>query len=125
MTTLRVGIVGAGRMGRERARAAKLLGAEVVAVCDPDLERATALASDVHAEVLPDTAHLDMSELDVLFECTPPAARGGVQEKAIAAGVALFVEKPIGLDAQQCLPLLELLDKRPVVNAAGYMNRYR
>jgi myo-inositol 2-dehydrogenase/D-chiro-inositol 1-dehydrogenase len=122
---LRAAVIGAGRMGRERTRAAKSLGAEIAAVCDPNVERAASLAADVDAAVLTDAADLDLSRLDVLFVCTPPALRGAAERAAIAAGVSLFVEKPIGLNAEQCLDLLEALEDRPVINAAGYMNRYR
>src|SRR5262249_33103589 len=60
-----------------------------------------------------------------LFVCTPPASRGAVERAAIEAGISLFVEKPIGLNAEQCLELLGALEERPTINAAGYMNRYR
>jgi myo-inositol 2-dehydrogenase / D-chiro-inositol 1-dehydrogenase len=122
---LRAAVVGAGRMGRERARAAKLLGAQIEAICDPDVERAALLAADVDAIVLPTAADLDLSRLDVLFVCTPPALRGATEGAAIAAGVSLFLEKPIGLNAEQCLDLLRALEERPIINAVGYMNRYR
>lgn len=122
---LRAAVVGAGRMGRERARAAKLLGAQIVGICDPDVERAALLAADMDAAVLPTAAELDLSRLDALFVCTPPALRGAVERAAIAAGVSLFVEKPIGLNAEQCLDLLQALEERPIINAVGYMNRYR
>jgi len=122
---LRAAVVGAGRMGRERARAAKLLGAQIVAICDPDVERAALLAADLDAAVLPTAAELDLSRLDALFVCTPPALRGAAERAAIAAGVSLFVEKPIGLNAEQCLDLLQALEQRPIINAVGYMNRYR
>jgi predicted dehydrogenase len=112
-------------MGRERARAAKLLDAQIVAICDPDVERAALLAADLDAAVLPTAAELDLSRLDALFVCTPPALRGAAERAAIAAGVSLFVEKPIGLNAEQCLDLLQALEQRPIINAVGYMNRYR
>jgi myo-inositol 2-dehydrogenase / D-chiro-inositol 1-dehydrogenase len=123
--SLRVAIVGAGRMGRERARAARALGAQVEAVCDPDNERAAALAAEVGTSALSCADDLDFSDLDVLFVCTPPAVRGRTELAAISAGVSLFVEKPIGLDAEHALDLLEALEERPVINAVGYMNRYR
>jgi predicted dehydrogenase len=74
---------------------------------------------------LPTAAELDLSRLDALFVCTPPALRGAAERAAIAAGVSLFVEKPIGLNAEQCLDLLQALEQRPIINAVGYMNRYR
>ena len=123
--TPRVAIVGAGRMGRERARAAKLLGARIQTICDPDADRAAALAAETGTGVLTDAASLDLGSLDAVFVCTPPAVRGQLELSAIRAGVALFIEKPIGLNAEQCVPLLDALGGRTVINAVGYMNRYR
>lgn len=122
---LKVAIAGAGRMGRERARAATTLGARVAAVCDPDGDRARALADELGAAVVADVRDLRWSALDALFVCTPPGARGEAELAAVRASVPLFVEKPIGLTAEHSLPVLRALRERPVPNAVGYMNRYR
>jgi predicted dehydrogenase len=113
-------------MGCERARVAAQLGARLVAVADPDGGRADALAEQYPGTAaLADPARLPWPGLDAVFVCTPPFARGPVERAAIEAGVAVFVEKPVGLCAAQCTPLLGALRERPVVNAVGYMNRYR
>src|SRR6266540_6434252 len=122
---MRVGIVGAGRMGRERGRAATSLGARVIAVCDTDSERVTELASGLRARALTEPSQMDWHSLDAVFVCTPPASRGPTELAAIRAGVPLFVEKPVAVCAEQSLPLLQAIRANPVLNAAGYMNRYR
>jgi predicted dehydrogenase len=125
-TPLRVGIVGCGRMGREHARTSRLLEAQVTLVCDNDVERAGGLQADwPESRLVEDPRQIDWSALDAVFVCTPPFARGPVEAAAIEAGVPFFVEKPVGLTADQCLPLLEALERRPVVHSVGYMNRYR
>src|SRR5438270_587940 len=123
--SLRVAIVGSGRMGRERGRAAKSFGADVVTVCDPDVERAESLALDLDAKPVSCAEDLDMGTLDALFVCTPPSLRGAPELDAIAAGVPVFVEKPMGLNREQCLRLVDAIQAKPVKNAVGYMNRYR
>jgi myo-inositol 2-dehydrogenase / D-chiro-inositol 1-dehydrogenase len=123
--TLRIAIAGAGRMGRERARAANLLGAKIHVICDFDFERAVTLAAEFGARALASTETLDLTDVDALFVCTPPACRGELELAAIQSGVPLFVEKPIGLNTTQCRPLMDALSRSPVINAAGYMNRYR
>src|SRR5205085_4353206 len=35
------------------------------------------------------------------------------------------VEKPMGLNREQCVRLVEAIQAKPVMNAVGYMNRYR
>ena len=121
---LKVGVIGAGRMGQVRALAAKKLGADVVFVYDPDGQRAQALAHQVNASAINDENDVRLNELDALFLCTPPSVREmGI--RAIETGVHLLVEKPLGLSADACAPLVCALEKHTVVTAVGFMNRYR
>ena len=123
---LDVAVIGCGRMGRQRARAARALGAEVVALYDPDGARARELAAVAEGSaVVEDWRELDFGALDAVFVCTPPSARGPVEAHAIDAGVPLFVEKPIGLSAAHAATTLETLDRASVLTGVGYMNRYR
>jgi myo-inositol 2-dehydrogenase/D-chiro-inositol 1-dehydrogenase len=124
MMNFRVGIIGAGRMGKERSRAVQLLGGNITAVCDVDLERAIQLAKPCRALATDRTEDLDIPSLDALFVCTPPALRDPV-ETALRAQVPVFVEKPLALSADHCVPLLEALRRHETINAVGYMNRYR
>lgn len=122
----RFAVVGCGRMGRERAKVAALLGGSLVAACDVDGARACELAA-AHpgALVLEHARSLDWSRLDAVFVCMPPFARGEVAIEAVRARVPLFLEKPVGVTATAAVPLLEALDGTDLVNAVGYMNRYR
>jgi myo-inositol 2-dehydrogenase/D-chiro-inositol 1-dehydrogenase len=121
----KIGIIGGGRMGRERARSVTQLGAKVMTVCDADSERAQTLAAELHAQSVTHPGEIDWQQLDAAFICTPPGCRGAAELAAIEAGVPLLVEKPIGLSAEPSMALLQALEKRPVINAVGYMNRYR
>jgi predicted dehydrogenase len=113
-------------MGRERAAAATSVGGMLAVACDVDHSRAAALAA-AHpgAIVASHSDMLDWSRLDAVFVCTPPFARGGAEVEAIRAGVPLFLEKPIGVTVDDALPLLDALANCDVINAVGYMNRYR
>ena len=121
-----VAIIGCGRMGRQRARAALGLGARVVAVYDADVARADELAALAPGcAVVKDWHDLELAVLDAVFVCTPPDTRGPVELAAIEAGVPVFVEKPLGVTATQSDALLDALRRTPVITAVGYMNRYR
>lgn len=124
--SIRVGIVGCGRMGAERAARAVALGAVVQGCADSDAARARALASKVGAQaVVADPAMLPWDSLDAVFVCTPPSVRKDVVQLALRAGVATMVEKPIGLSAEEGGDLADAVARAGVVNAVGYMNRYR
>jgi myo-inositol 2-dehydrogenase / D-chiro-inositol 1-dehydrogenase len=122
----RVAIIGCGRMGREHARAATMLGARVSVLCDLEVANARKLAAVYpQSDVVSDWREIDWSGVDAVFVCTPPSGRGLVECSAAEAGVPLFLEKPIGISAGQCLPLYRQMKTRPVIHAVGYMNRYR
>lgn len=111
---VRAAIVGAGRMGRWHARAVEAAGGVVVAVADPDLGRARALADDAVAvrslgELGAETA------LDVVHVCTPAGSHADVVRSAVGARAHAIVEKPLAEDATATRRLLEETD------AAGCM----
>jgi predicted dehydrogenase len=109
----------------ERAAALEKLGARTVWFCDSDPARAEALASKFGSSWIARPEDLDLGSLDAVFVCLPPGYRGPIELQCLAHSIPLFVEKPIGLSAEHAIPLLELLQRSRVINAVGYMNRYR
>ncbi len=96
---LRVGLVGCGFIGRDHSwglwavRKAALTDAAVVAVSDPERDKASALAEPHGAEVMDVDALLDAA--DVVYVCTPAAHHLAVVEAAADRGLAIFCEKPL------------------------------
>ena len=118
----RIGIVGAGAVGARHARVLSgLSGVEVVAVADTDVARAGELA-DAHGA----TAHADHDELlaahalDAVYVCVPPFAHGPAERAVLAAGLALFVEKPLAADLETAEELGALVERAGVVTGTGY-----
>jgi myo-inositol 2-dehydrogenase / D-chiro-inositol 1-dehydrogenase len=122
---VRVGVIGCGRMGKERARCAAASGALIAFVADADATPAEQLAAEHTSARALRPQEVDWSTVEAVFICTPPAVRQGLAEPALRAGVAVFVEKPIGLSAADADVLYRLTQDRASVNAVGYMNRYR
>ena len=121
MRQLRVAVIGCGRMGRERLRAARAWGAEIAGVYDVDPLR----ADQARAPLLTGSDELLRIACDVVFVCTPPSERGAYALAAIQAGAALFVEKPIGPSSLDVRAITGALELKPVLTGVGYMNRYR
>ena len=123
---LRVGVVGAGRMGCVRADACASLGARIEFVFDVDHRSARNLAArHGGCRWLEKSDEIDWNRIDAVFVCTPPCTRGPVELQAIQHGVAVFVEKPIGVTAEQLVPVLDAVASTNVQTAVGYMNRCR
>ena len=125
MPELKVGIFGCGRMGRERARCARSLGAAIVAVHDSDPERSIAMAAEYGCRAAITFEKFPWTEVDAVFFCTPPNCREIQALAAVNAQVAFLAEKPVGLSQQGSERVLTALSCAPVVNAVGYMNRCR
>lgn len=126
MRKLRIAVVGCGRMGRLRALASASFGADVALALDCSREAAVEVANCYPGCRAADRMEeIDWTELDAIFVCTPPAARGPVELQAVRNGIALFVEKPIGLSAIAVEPLRRAVVASRSISAVGYMNRYR
>lgn len=93
-----VGIIGAGHMGERHARAWRDLGARVVAVFDPDAERAAALAAEVGAEAAVSMAGVfDRDDIGVVSVCTPTVLHPDATVAALESGKHVLCEKPVAL----------------------------
>jgi len=94
---LPVVVFGAGRRGAAHARAATACGAQVLAVADPDLPRAQALATEVGGAALARGEALPLADARVALVTSPPAAHAEQTLAALAAGCHVVLEKPIAL----------------------------
>lgn len=88
-----VAIVGAGLMGRWHARAARRAGGRVVAVVDPDVASARAIAG-VAAPVFESLDAALKVPIEVVHICTPLDSHAALCYQALAAGCHVIVEKP-------------------------------
>jgi len=114
---LRAGIAGAGLMGRWHAHAVRRAGGQVVAVADPNLVAARALASR-HPGAAVHAAGADLvaaGGLDVLHVCSPLPTHAPLIEAALAAGVHVLAEKPLAADLESTRHLLAAADRHGVL----------
>ena len=115
MAELRVGIVGAGWIaGTHAATLADLDGARVVA----------------SADVVPGRADyedwrlmLARERLDAVAVCTPPDAHRDVAVAAAAAGLAIYLEKPVAHALDDARAIAAAVAEAGVVCAVGYQYR--
>jgi myo-inositol 2-dehydrogenase / D-chiro-inositol 1-dehydrogenase len=126
ISDLLVAVVGCGRMGRERAAAARSLGARVAVVADVDGDRARALAADCDgARWSQRSADVLGERVDAIFVCVPPGARAGIDVAVAEAGVPMLLEKPVGTTADAAQRLAATLRRSRTPHVVGYTNRHR
>ncbi|MCX5337393.1 MULTISPECIES: Gfo/Idh/MocA family oxidoreductase [unclassified Streptomyces] len=126
--TVRVGVVGAGWIGKEHIRrlTETVTGVRVTAVTDIDAARATEAAAPVGAQVLPDGAALIASpEVDAVLVTSWGPTHAEHVLNAIAAAKPVFCEKPLATAAEDCLRIIEAEQAhgRRLVQV-GFMRRY-
>jgi predicted dehydrogenase len=107
-------VVGAGLMGGWHAAAIRRAGGKVIAVVDPNEERAAQLAARFQgAQVytcLEDV--LNQARPAVVHLCTPTATHRELAEQALKAGAHLFVEKPFASSLEDTQTILTLAEQR-------------
>lgn len=97
---LRIAIIGCGLIGKKRAAA--LSGAQLVAVCDVDQDRATALAATVPGcEAFTDVADMLKVRPDVVVVATANNTLTPLSIQAVQAGAHVLVEKPAAISVQE------------------------
>ena len=119
--TYRVGLIGAGNIGEVHARQwAQTPDAEIVGVLDPRLDAAAALG----------TAYSDWETLlsdakpDIIDICVPTPLHKDYVELAAAAGLAIFVEKPLGRTLAECDAIVAAVEKAGVPAGVGHVVRF-
>ncbi|MFR9776894.1 Gfo/Idh/MocA family protein [Micromonospora sp. MS34] len=125
MRTCRVGLVGAGGVAQRHARV--LTGfedAELLGVTDVDPAAAEALAGAHGARTFRDADELLAAGPDAVYVCVPPFAHGPVEEAVIAAGVPMFVEKPVAVDLKTAERVAALVAQRGLLTGVGHHWRY-
>ena len=108
--------------------ATRIAGAELVAVADPDLERAAALAADVGGGI---SVHADPLELiaDQQVEAVLLASPGSVHTEQLLAclerGLPVLCEKPLTMDAESSERVVRAERElpRPLIQV-GFMRRF-
>ncbi len=125
MARTRVGLVGAGGVAQRHARVLSgLPDVQVVGVTDVVPAAAAALAEQHGGEVFAGVGELLEAGLDAAYVCVPPFAHGDAERAVIAAGVPLFVEKPIALDRDTAHEIADLIAQRDLLTAVGHHWRY-
>ena len=109
MTDLRFGVVGLGARSRIAQYAHRPgEGSEVVAVADPSAPQRDA-ALELYPEASGHADHTDLldAKLDGVFLTTPDDLHEGPAIDFLAAGVSVFVEKPLAITTEGCDRVLQ------------------
>lgn len=121
---LRVGLIGAGRMGGHHARQLRTLEtARLVGIHDTHPERAQALATQHGCAPF---ASIDdvLASCDAAVVATSSTTHVAVGRRLLDAGIACLIEKPLATTEADCLDLIAAAARSRVVLAVGHVERF-
>lgn len=122
---MRIGLVGAGRIGAFHAATLKALPAVAqVVVADVDDERAAVVAKELELEHAPDVDTLLTRGLDALVIAAATVAHAELIGKGVAAGLPTFCEKPVATDLQATCDVRDLVERSGAVVQIGFQRRF-
>ena len=125
MSMTRIGLIGAGGVAARHARVLSgLPDVQVSGVTDVVAEAAGRLADEHGSKVYATVGDLIDSGPDAVYVCVPPFAHGDAERAVVAAGLPMFVEKPIAINHGIATEISALVQDRGLLTAVGHHWRY-
>ena len=122
---IRIGLLGAGRIGRiHAASVAAHPGARLAAAADASEEAAASVAGTTGASVASVDAVIASPDIDAVLVCTPTDTHADLIERAARAGKAVFCEKPVDLDAERIRACLAVVAESGAPLMIGFNRRF-
>ena len=126
--TVRIGLIGAGGMGRAHLARIHddLSGGEIVAVADINLDAATSAAEPYGAKAYATSDELiNDPDVDAVLIATFGKVHAPDVIKAIEAGKYVLCEKPLATTAEDCIAIMEAEQKAgKKLVTVGFMRRF-
>lgn len=126
---MRVAIIGAGLIGKERIEALSRLRLETAGavepclVVDPDLAQLEKVGASYGVAVTLDMDEIDAFELDWVMVCTPHDIAINVANMLLGRGINVLIEKPLGRNLAECDAVIACREKGTKLNV-GFNYRF-
>jgi myo-inositol 2-dehydrogenase/D-chiro-inositol 1-dehydrogenase len=121
---MRVGLLGAGRIGAFHAGVlAEHEDVETLMVGDVDAERAVAVAEEVGGQPGTIEEVID-SGLDAVVIAAATSAHAELINACLDKGLPTFCEKPVALDYEETVAIVDRVESSGIVLQVGFMRRF-
>ena len=124
--TVRLGIIGAGAIGKQHAQAAQRCGVAVTAVCDLNDIAAKAMAAEFKIDlVTKDPAEVfNSKQVDAVVIGVPNRFHAEQTLAAIKAGKDVLLEKPMAMNQKECAQVNAAAKDAGRIVQIGHMHRF-
>lgn len=124
MNQIRVGVIGAGRMGQRHCRVySTLRQAQLVGICDAVPETGRRVAEEYDVPFYRDVETL-LKHVDAVSLATPTPSHFSLAMQCLAHGVHVLVEKPIAETVEQAEMLAQAAEASGLVVQVGHIERF-
>ena len=125
---LKLGVIGAGHLGRHHARIYCALAqetgeVELTVVCDADFERAKEVAETYGARPCSDYREI-LQMVDAVSIVTPTVSHYGIAADCLKAGKDILLEKPVCATLEEARKLTALAGQKRLILQAGHIERF-
>lgn len=121
---LRVGVIGAGAMGRHHLRIYdNLKGVKLVGVMEPNREVAQAVADQYRIEVFADVEDMIRS-VDAVSIASPSITHGKLGKIFLESGIHCLIEKPLAVTEEECISLIASAKQGNACLMVGHVERF-
>lgn len=122
--TLRVAVVGAGKMGQHHLRIYRMLrDAHLVGVVDVDKKRAEQAAKQYQCEAFTHIEDL-IGKVDAVSIAVPSRLHAKIGEFFLSQGIHCLIEKPLAMTEKECLKLIKTAEKKGVILLVGHVESF-
>ena len=128
MRKVKIGVIGAGRIGRIHARNLKFQvpGAKLISIADVIIESAKKLVDELEIPAYEEDYHrlLKNDDIQAVIICSSTDTHAQIIIEAAEAGKDIFCEKPIALEMDKIDRALAAVDKAGVKLQVGFNRRF-
>lgn len=125
---VRVGLIGAGRMGGFHALLLRhfIKDADLVAIADPNIKNAQKLADELSVPTVYNQPEdlINDKNIDAVIIAVPARFHTQIAIQAAQAGKAVFCEKPMALTLEDADKVIAAANKNDVVLQVGFNRRF-
>jgi len=124
MDPVRIGVVGAGRMGQSHCRVySSLRHAKFVGICDVNANLGKEIARKHEVSFFRDMDSL-LENVDAVSICTPTPDHFEAVRRCLEQGIHVMVEKPFTETLEQAKALKEAASKSKAIVQVGHIEKY-
>jgi virulence factor len=124
MDSVRVGVIGTGRMGQSHCRVySNLRNAKLIGICDSDAEVGKGISRKYDVLYFRDVDAL-LENVDAVSVCTPTPAHFDIVKRCLDQKIHVMVEKPFTENLEQAEALKDAASKAQVVVQVGHIEKY-